>query len=88
MNPAARTVAIIRPGESFSYGSGRDLRGVSFDGGIAFDLIAGDILDMILSGGRAITMRLDHSADGGAQPILYALAGTASVSEIEYSEIR
>ena len=90
MNPAARTVAIIRPGESFSYGSGRDLlRGVSFDAGIAFDLIVqGDILDMILSGGRAITMRLDHSADGGAQPILYALAGTASVSEIEYSEIR
>lgn len=43
---------------------------------------------MILSGGRAITMRLDHSADGGAQPILYALAGTALVSEIEYSEIR
>lgn len=90
MNPAARTVTIIRPGESFSYGSGRDLlRGVSFDGGIAFDLIVqGDILDMILSSGRAITMRLDHSADGGAQPILYALAGTALVSEIEYSEIR
>ena len=45
MNPAARTVAIIRPGESFSYGSGRDLlRGVSFDAGIAFDLIVqGDV---------------------------------------------
>ena len=88
MNPAAGTVAVIRPGESFSYGGGRDLlRGVSFDGGVAFDcIVRGDILDMALSGGRVLTMRLDHSAEDGAQPALYAMAGPASVSQIEYSE--
>ena len=85
LDPAARMVTITRPNGDFERGSCRDLlRNVALDGEIAVDLLVrGDILDLMLSGGRGMTMRLDDSAAAGVKVHAYAMAGTAGVSEAE-----
>lgn len=85
MDPAAKTVSIIRPGESFSYGCARDqIRDVAFGERFPIDLIVrGDILDMTLCDGRVMTMRLDSNAEKGAIASIYAIAGTLSVAGVE-----
>lgn len=85
LNPAAGTVSIIRPNESFSYGCGRDLLCcVDLSGGKTIDLIIrGDILDMTLDDGRAMAMRLDDNTDAGATVSLYAQAGSLSITGIQ-----
>lgn len=83
-DPAAKMVAIVRPGEDFDRCYGRDLlRNVELSGGIPVDLIVNDdILDMTLADGRVMTMRLDDKAGDGTQTELYAMAGSMTVSKI------
>lgn len=83
---AAGTASLIRPGENFSRGAGREIlrAGPALAQGTAIDLIVrGDILDMTLGDGRAMTLRLDHSADAGASATLFAIAGTISAADME-----
>lgn len=86
MDPAARTVVIVRPSEDFDRGHGRDLlRNIDLSGEVGIDLmVTGDILDLMLGDGRVMTMRLDDSASEGISIDFYAIGGTASISDIEY----
>ena len=85
LDPAARMVTITRPNGDFERGSCRDLlRNVVLDGALAVDLLVrGDILDLMLSDGRGMTMRLDDSTGAGVKVQAYAIAGTAAVSDAE-----
>lgn len=85
MDHAARTVTITRPREDFSRVAGRDLlRNVDLSGEVSIDLLVnGDILDLMLSDGRGMTMRLEDCACTGSTVEFYAIGGSASVSEIE-----
>lgn len=85
MNPAARTVVIVRPGENFFYGSGRDLLSCAdLENGTAVDMIIrGDILDMTLCDGRVMTMRLTHDGDKGVKASIFTIDGDLDVSNIE-----
>ena len=85
LDPAARTVKVVRPGESFGYGAGRDLlTAVDLEDGADIDLIVReDVLDLTVNG-RALTMRMDHRAEAGAAPALWALAGSAAFSAIRH----
>lgn len=85
MDRAARVVTITRPRGDFERGSCRDLlRNVDLSGEVSVDLLVnGDILDLMLSDGRGMTMRMDDRADAGVALELYAIAGTASAEDIE-----
>lgn len=85
MDPAARTVVIIRPGEDFDQGCGRNLlRNVDLSGSIRIDLlIRSDILDLMLPDGRGMTMRLDDSACAGSSVEFYAIGDTLAISELD-----
>lgn len=85
LDPAARMVTITRPIGDFERASGRDLlRNVALDGALAVDLLVrGDILDLMLSDGRGMTMRLDDSTGAGVRVQAYAIAGTVAVSDAE-----
>lgn len=84
MNPAAGTVVIIRPGEDFNRGSGRDLlSNVDLSGSTQIDvLVNDDILDLMISDGRGMTMRLDESSCDGSKIKFYSMGDSLSVSEI------
>ncbi len=84
MDPAAGTVVIVRPGEDFDRGCGRDLlRNIDLSGDIRIDLlVSDDILDLMLPDGRGMTMRLDESVRKGASVEFYAISGTLAISEI------
>lgn len=85
LNPAARSVMIVRQDEEFSMGSGRDLlQGVDLHGEAAIDLLVSeDILDLMLPDGRCMTMRLDGNAERGVEIEFYALCGQLDVRGIE-----
>lgn len=85
MDPAARMVNIARPNGDFERGSCRDLlRNVALDGEVNVDLLVrGDILDLMLSDGRGMTMRLDDATSAGVRVEAYAIAGTVAVSDGE-----
>lgn len=84
MDPAAGTVVIVRPGEDFERGCGRDLlRNVNLSGSIQIDLLVNnDILDLMLPDGRGMTMRLDDSACSGSSVEFYVIGDTLAISEI------
>ena len=81
LDPAARMAVIVRPKEDFMLGAGRDqLRGVDLRGEVPVDLLVmGDILDVILADGRAMTMRMDAPVGHGAFVEAYALCGGLDV---------
>ena len=85
-DPAARTAVIARPREDFRRGEGRDLlKNLDLMDSLEIDLLVdGDILDLMLSGGRVMTMRLDDFADAGVRAEFYAIAGTFGVSDVEF----
>lgn len=85
LDPAARTVVIARPWEDFQRGHGRDLlRNIDLSGEISVDLLVnGNILDLMLSGGRGMTMRLDDCACEGSSIELYAIGGSMTATDIE-----
>lgn len=80
----------MRPGEDFDHSCGHDLLlNVDVSGEIGVDMIVnGDILNMTLSDGRVMTMRLDDRTESGVQTELYAIAGSLTASEIKiYSDV-
>jgi len=85
LDPAARTVVIARPREDFGRGAGRDLlRNVDLSGDVSIDLLVnGNILDLMISDGRGMTMRLDECACEGSTVDFYAIGGSATVNNIE-----
>lgn len=85
LDPAARSVVIARPREDFGRGSGRDLlRNIDLSGEVSIDLMVnGSILDLILSDGRVMTMRLDECACEGSVIEFYAIGGALTASEVE-----
>ena len=86
-DPAAGTAVIVRPREDFGRGAGRDLlRNLNLRRGTAIDLtLCGNILDMALSDGRMMTIRLDEEVTDGTRVEFYALAGDVSVEGIEWT---
>lgn len=84
MDPAAGTVVVVRPGEDFDRGCGRDLlRNIDLSGSIRIDLLVNDdILDLMLPDGRGMTMRLDESVRTGSTVEFYVIGDTLAVSEI------
>lgn len=84
MDIAARTVVIIRPDEDFQRGSGRDLlTNVMLKDGVEIDLLVSrDIMDLMISDGRGMTMRLDEFTGVKSKIEFYTIANSLSVSKI------
>lgn len=80
-DPAAGTAVLLRPGEDFGLGAGRDfLKNLDLSMKTEIDLtVCGDILDAALPDGRMMTMRLDESAQAGMHVELYVQSGCAEV---------
>ncbi len=89
MEPASNTAVIIRPGEDYDLGSGRDLlKDVKLSGPVQVDLLVqDDILDLMLSDGRGMTLRMDDSVRNagqkGSSVSFYVMGGTLAVEQIE-----
>ncbi|MBQ8087540.1 MAG: glycosyl hydrolase [Clostridia bacterium] len=83
-DPAAGTVTIARPWEDFGRGAGRDLlKSINLAGAVPIDMtVSGDILDLILGDGRAMTMRLDEPVSAQTTVELYAICGALNVKNI------
>ena len=88
-DPASKSVAVLRPDEQFELGASRNRRAAAqgVDEEIAADiLVQEDMLDMALSNGQALTLRLEDR--GACRVGVYALAGEADFSQIRIGRQR
>ncbi|GHV26241.1 hypothetical protein FACS18948_1470 [Clostridia bacterium] len=89
-NPAARLISITRPDQYFRMGDPRlQITGIDMSDMFNIDLIIyRDILDMVLSNGRAMTMRLSDDLSSGLTLRMYAQNGTLSLTNITLEPIK
>lgn len=76
--PADEMVTVMRPGEFYQMGVGRCLlKNVDFSEMVQIDmLVVGNMLDMLVSDGRALAVRLTNTVEEGCVLEAYVRCGT------------